>query len=87
MNTPADSSQNLEALLEIPLELSVELASCRKSTADILSLDLGSVVEFEGSANDPVELYVNQKLVASGEIIVTDDHLGIRITEVVGQKN
>lgn len=84
MNASSVNSVNLDLLLEVPLELSVELAACTKSTAEVLALDVGSVVEFEGSSNDPVRFFVNHRLIALGELIVEQTGLGIKVTEVIG---
>ena len=86
MNARPECSQNLEVLLEIPLELTVQVASCSKSTAEVLRVSAGSVVEFDESANDPVGLYVNHKLVARGELVAVEGQLGIKVTEVVARR-
>ena len=63
METPA----NLEILLDVPVKLTVELGSCQMPMRDVLQLNLGSVVQLDKISNTPVDLYVNQKLVARGE--------------------
>jgi flagellar motor switch protein FliN/FliY len=85
MSAETTDAANLDVLLDVPLELSVELAACEISTADVLELKPGSVVEFEGNSNDPVGLYVNNRLVARGEIVIGPAGLGIRITEIVAR--
>jgi flagellar motor switch protein FliN/FliY len=85
MSAETADAPNLDVLLDVPLELSVELASCSIATADVLELKPGSVVEFEGTSNDPVALYVNRKLVARGEIVIGPAGLGIRVTEIVAR--
>jgi flagellar motor switch protein FliN/FliY len=85
MNIAPETSPSLNTLLDIPLEVTVEIASCIRSSAEVLGLAVGSVVEFEGKAADPVELLVNGKLLARGEIVGADGHWGIRITDVVGR--
>jgi flagellar motor switch protein FliN/FliY len=53
---------------------------------EVLQLDVGSVVQLDKEAESPVDLYVNEKLVARGEVVVVDDHYGIKVTEIVGKK-
>ena len=74
----------LEALLEIQMEMSVELAACEKLTTEVLNIKAGLVVEFDGTTNDPVGLYANGRLVGKGEIVVGPSGLCIRVTEAVG---
>ena len=80
METPA----NLEILLDVPVKLTVELGSCQMPMRDVLQLNLGSVVQLDKIANTPVDLYVNQRRVGQGEVVVNEDRLGIKITQVLG---
>ena len=86
MSSPQESPQNLEVLFDIPVQLSVELGSCQLSMKEVLQLDVGSVVRLDKEAEAPVDLYVNEKLVARGEVVVVDDHFGIKVTEIIGKK-
>ena len=85
-NATADSPPNLEILLDIPVKLSVELGACQMSMQEVLQLTVGSVVPLDKPADAPVDLYVNQKLVARGEVVVVEERFGIRITEIIGKQ-
>ncbi len=82
---PAKTAQadNLGLLMHVPLHLTVELGSCKMSVAEILKLGTGSVVELDRAANAPVELLVNNRPIARGEIVAVDDSFGLRITELL----
>ena len=82
MNALAESQPNLDVLLEVPVHLSVELGSCQMPMRDVLQLIVGSVVQLDKAAEAPVELFVNHKLVARGEVVVVEDRFGIKITEM-----
>jgi flagellar motor switch protein FliN/FliY len=81
----ASALPNLDVLLDIPVRLSVELGACQMSMQDVLQLGPGSVVALDKPADAPVDLFVNSKLVARGEVVVTGERFGIRITEVIGR--
>jgi flagellar motor switch protein FliN len=74
---------NLDVLMHVPLHLTAELGSCSMSVADVLKLGTGSVVQLDQLAGGPVDLLVNEKLIARGEIVAIDDNFGIRITELI----
>ena len=76
---------NLDFLLDVPVKLSAELGSCKMTMQELLDLDLGTVVQLDKPANANVDVYVNQKLVARGEVVVADDNFGIRIKEIVAK--
>ncbi|MDC0143400.1 flagellar motor switch protein FliN [Verrucomicrobia bacterium] len=76
---------NLDFLLDVPVKLSAELGSCKMTMQELLDLDLGTVVQLDKPANANVDVYVNQKLVARGEVVVAEDNFGIRIKEIVAQ--
>jgi flagellar motor switch protein FliN len=73
---------NLEILLDLPVQLTVELGSCQMSMRDVLQLASGSVVQLDKAADTPVDLLVNRKRFARGEVVVVEDQFGIRITEI-----
>lgn len=75
---------NLDLLMDVPVKLTVELGSCHMQMREVLQLSLGSVVQLDKGAEAPVELYVNQKLLAWGEVVVVEDRLGIKITAIAG---
>lgn len=80
-----DQSGNLEFLLDVPVRLTAELGSCKMTMKELLDMDLGSVVQLDKPAQANVDVYVNQKLVARGEVVVAEDNFGIRIKEVVAK--
>ena len=79
-----DSPANLEVLLDVPVKVTVELGSCQMSMREVLQLNSGSVVQLDKIAEAPVDLYVNQKRIAHGEVVVVEDRLGIKIIKVFG---
>ncbi|MDF1615204.1 flagellar motor switch protein FliN [Desulfurivibrio dismutans] len=81
----AAGSQNLEFLLDVPLEVSVELGRTNMIINKMLQLTQGSVVELDKAAGSPVEIYVNQKLMGKGEVVVVNERFGIRVTEIISQ--
>ena len=81
----AAAPANLDFLLDVPVKLSAELGSCKMTMQELLDLDLGTVVQLDKPANANVDVYVNQKLVARGEVVVAEDNFGIRIKEVVAK--
>lgn len=85
MNALNDSPPNLDILMEVPVKLSVELGSCTMSMREVLNLVVGSVVQLDKVADAPVDIYVNQKLVARGEVVVVDDRFGIKVTQIIGK--
>ena len=76
---------NLDFLLDVPVNLSAELGSCKMTMQELLDLALGTVVQLDKPANANVDVYVNQKLVARGEVVVAEDNFGIRIKEIVAK--
>lgn len=81
----SDSSQNIEFLLDVPVKLTAELGSCQMTMQELLDLGMGAVVQLDQPANANVDLFVNQKLVARGEVVVAEDNFGIRIKEIVSK--
>ena len=81
---PKESPPGIEMLLDVPVSLSVELGSCQMSLRDVLQVAVGSVVQLDKLADAPVDLYVNQKLIARGEVVVVEERFGIKISEVLG---
>jgi flagellar motor switch protein FliN len=82
-NTVNDGSANLEAILDIPVSLSVEIGQTKISIRNLLQLNQGSVVELERLAGEPLDVKVNNTLVAHGEIVVVNEKYGIRLTDIV----
>jgi flagellar motor switch protein FliN/FliY len=80
---PDDSNLNL--LLDIPLRVTVELGRTQKVIKDILDLSQGSIIELDKLAGEPVDILVNNKLIAKGEVVVIDENFGVRVTDIINQ--
>ena len=78
--------QNLELILDVPLEFSVMLGESKKTIKDILSLGTGSVVELNKLTEEPLSIYVNGKRIAEGEVVVINENFGIRITNILSKE-
>ena len=78
-----NQSRRLDLLLDVPLDLSVELGRTRMSIQDLLNLSPGSVVELDKIAGEPLDILVNDRLIARGEAVVVNDKFGVRITDIV----
>jgi flagellar motor switch protein FliN/FliY len=74
---------NLDFILDIPLEVSVELGRARMLISDLLQLGQGSIIELTKLAGEPLEILVNQKLVARGEVVVVNEKFGVRLTDII----
>jgi flagellar motor switch protein FliN/FliY len=81
----AGSLGNLDLIVDIPVRITVELGRTRKTIGEVLALGPGSVVELNKMAGEPVDVLVNGKLIARGEVVVIDESFGIRVTEVVSK--
>lgn len=80
---PSSVGTNLDLLLDIPLEVTVELGRTKRLIKDVLELGVGSVIELDKLAGEPVDVVVNSKLVARGEVVVIDENFGVRITDIL----
>ncbi len=80
--TPA----NIGMLYDVPLNVTVELGRTRRSVRDILELTQGSIIELDKLAGEPVDVFVNNTLIATGEVVVIEENFGVRITEIVNTK-
>lgn len=78
-----EKAANMELLLDIPLEISAELGRTRMIINDLLQLGQGSVIELNKLAGEPLEILVNQKLIARGEVVVVNEKFGIRLTDII----
>ncbi len=76
---------NLDLLMDIPLKVTVELGRTHKQIKDILELSQGSIVELDKLAGEPVDILVNNKLIAKGEVVVIDENFGVRVIDIVSQ--
>jgi flagellar motor switch protein FliN/FliY len=81
----AGSPGNIDLIVDIPVRVTVELGRTRKTIGEVLALGPGSVVELNKMAGEPVDVLVNGKLIARGEVVVIDESFGIRVTEVVSR--
>lgn len=85
--TPKHNDQktprNLDLIMDVPLEFSVVLGKSKKTIKEILSFSNGSIVELDKLADEPLEIYVNGKLIAQGEVVVINENFGIRITNIL----
>lgn len=86
MTTPLETSPNLAVLMDVPVNLSVVLGRAQLPMRDVLQFTVGSVVQVDQPANAPVDLFVNHKLVARGEIVVIDNRFALKITELAGKR-
>ena len=77
---------NISLLLDVVLDISVELGKTQMTIEEILGIGSGSVIELDKLASEPVDLLVNGKVIARGEVIVIDGNFGIRITEILGPR-
>lgn len=78
-----DNNANLDVILNIPVEVSLELGRAKMDLRDLLQLGQGSVVELERMIDEPLDVLVNGTLVAHGEVVVVDNKFGIRLTDIV----
>jgi flagellar motor switch protein FliN/FliY len=89
--TPEDSRlartdfSKLKMILDVPLKVSVELGRTKMLVNDLLQLGQGSVIELDKIAGEPMEILINDKLVAMGEVVVVNEKFGVRLTDVVSQ--
>jgi flagellar motor switch protein FliN/FliY len=76
-------TRDMGFLLDIPLELSVQLGKTKMLIKDLLQLGQGAVVELDKLAGEPMEILVNNKLVARGEVVIVNEKLGVRLTDII----
>lgn len=81
--SPLEDTNGLELLMDIPLEISVELGRVKMLVKDVVELGTGSIVEIDKAAGEPVDVMVNGRLVARGEVVVIEDNFGVRLTEIL----
>lgn len=83
MSEPTEATPRLAVLLDVPVQISAQLASCRKPLAEVLRLAPGALLRLEKAANTPVEIYANRKRIGCGNVLVADNCLGVKITELL----
>ena len=81
---PTELPTNFDMFMDVPVSVTVQLGSCQLSMREVLQLNPGSVVQLDKLADAPVEVLINEKLVARGEVVVVENKFGIKITEMVG---
>ena len=86
MNNPILQQENIDLIMDVPLEVSVVLGRTRKSIKEILEFAPGTIIELDKLAGEPIDVMVNQKLVAKGEVVVIEESFGIRITEIIKER-
>ncbi|MFD2443532.1 flagellar motor switch phosphatase FliY [Bacillus sp. CGMCC 1.16607] len=87
MRMPETETKNLNMLLDIPLQVSVELGRTKRSVKEILELSSGSIIELDKLAGEPVDILVNNRLIAKGEVVVIDENFGVRVTDIISQSD
>jgi flagellar motor switch protein FliN/FliY len=76
-------AENIELIMDVPLEVTVELGRCIKSISDILEFAPGTIIELDKIAGEPIDVLVNGKFVAKGEVVVIEESFGVRVTEII----
>ena len=84
MSTTTDTPPNLDILMNVIVRLSVELGTCQIPMREVMQLNIGSVVRLDKPTNTPVDLFVNNTLIARGEVVAVEDRFAIKITELLG---
>lgn len=83
VQTSPSQPNNLDMLLDIPLQLTVELGRTKRSVKEILELSHGSIIELDKLAGEPVDILINSRLIAQGEVVVIDENFGVRVTSII----
>lgn len=83
IDTAEGAQSDIDMIMDIPVQLSVELGRTQLTIRNILQLGQGSVVELDGLAGEPMDIFVNGYLIAQGEVVVVDDKYGIRVTDII----
>lgn len=80
-------ANNLDVLFDIPLQVTVELGRTSRSVKEILELGAGSIIELDKLAGEPVDILINNRLIAKGEVVVIDENFGVRVTNILNKRN
>lgn len=80
---PLQSQENMNLIMDVPLEVTVELGRTKKNISDILDFAPGTIIELDKIAGEPIDVLVNGKFVAKGEVVVIEESFGIRVTEII----
>lgn len=81
----SEQDRNLKMILDIPLKVTVELGRTKMPVSELLNLTQGSVIELNKLAGEPMEVLVNEKLIARGEAVVVNEKFGVRLTDIISQ--
>ena len=81
--TGEKTAADLEAVFDVPVRVSVVLGRTRMPVANLLRLDTGSIIELDRQVGEAIEIYVNDRLVARGEIVLVENRLGVTMTEII----
>lgn len=87
INEVEQQKENMSLIMDVPLEVTVEMGRVSRKIKDILEFSPGSIVELDKLAGDPIDILVNGKFIAKGEVVVIDENYGIRITDIVNVNN
>jgi len=80
---PNQPQENIDLIKDVPLEVTVELGRTAKSISDILDFAPGTIIELDKIAGEPIDVLVNGKFVAKGEVVVIEESFGVRVTEII----
>lgn len=87
MSSVSQQKENIGIIRDVPLEITVELGRTKKLIKEILEFNPGTIIELDKLAGEPIDILVNGKFVAKGEVVVIDDNFGIRITDIISVEN
>lgn len=77
------TAADLEAVFDVPVRVSVVLGKARMPVANLLKMDTGTVIELDRQVGEAIDIYVNERLVARGEIVLVEERLGVTMTEII----
>ena len=80
---PLEQQENIDLIMDVPLEVTVELGRTNKSIKEILEFSPGTIIELDKIAGEPIDILVNGKFVAKGEVVVIEESFGVRIMEII----
>lgn len=83
LNEMTDANISLEAVYDIPVQISVVLGKTQMQVSQLLKLGRGAVVELDRKVGEPIDIFVNNRLVARGEVVVVEDRIGVTMTEII----
>jgi flagellar motor switch protein FliN/FliY len=81
--SPSNGKCDLDMILDIPLNVTVELGKVKMPVNELLQLGQGSIIELSKQVGEPLDIYVNNKLVAKGEVVILDEKFGIRVADII----